>query len=186
MAPAATNGTVDGDKPSSQFLSHLSSFPLASDFISFVKSNSYGQKGISLADQGYDTFARPFFPYLAGPYQYVSPYVHKADSLADTGLSKLETTFPVVTRPTNDLKGDIKHIVFFPYAKANEGKTYVFDVYGNEYEKVGGQGLVKTGRAVVSTSLTVSSQTLHWLSTFLGEKREQAKATANGVANGNK
>ncbi|KAI9801513.1 MAG: hypothetical protein M1833_002745 [Piccolia ochrophora] len=175
MAPP----TVNGEKQSSAFLSHLTSIPVISDSISGFKANPYGQKSLNLADQGYVTFAKPILPYLSGPYQYVSPYVAKADSLADTGLSKVEDTFPIVKTPTDKLKGTVFDTVFFPVRLASDSKDYVFKTYGSEYKKVGGEGIVTSGKAVITTSLVVTSDSLGWLSSFLGAKKEQTKHVVN-------
>ena len=152
---------------------------MVSDSISTFKSNPYGQKSINLADQVYDTFAKPFFPYLSGPYQYVSPYVSKADSMADSGLSKVDETFPIVKTPTGELVDNVKGVAFFPLRVAFESKDYVFNTYGNEYKKVGGDGLLTTGKAMISTGLVVTSDSLSWLSEFLGAKKDEAKHFAN-------
>ncbi|KAI9846658.1 MAG: hypothetical protein M1837_003713 [Sclerophora amabilis] len=179
MSPAIVNG----ETPNSLFLSHLTSYPVASDLISSIKSNPYGKKSLSIADQSYDRLAKPVLPYLSGPYGYVSPYVHKADSLADHGLSNLDSRFPVVKKPTDEVKGSIMNIVYLPIGKANEGTTYVLDVYGSEYKKAGGQSYVTTGKAFISTGLVVTSRSLGWLSQYLSQKKEQAKEVSNEKLN---
>lgn len=117
--------------------------------------------------------------YLAGPYQYVSPYVAKADSIADSGLSKVEQTFPIVKSSTGEIKSNVTDVALFPLRKAFEGKDYIFSTYGNEYKKVGGQGLFTTSKAMVSTGLVVTSDSLSWLSEYLGSKKEDVKQVAN-------
>jgi len=176
--------TVNGEKPSSSaFLEHLNSYPIISDSISTFKSNPFGQKSISLADQGYATFAKPILPYLAKPYQYVSPYVTKADSLADSGLSTIDSRFPIVKKPTSEIKSNVTNIAYFPLRKAAEGKDYVFKTYDSECKKIGGESIVAYGKAAVSTSLIVTSDTLNWLSSIIGHKKEQAKEAINEKLN---
>jgi len=171
--------TVNGEKPSSLFLSHLTSYPVVSDTISTFKANPYGKKSIDIADTGYAKFAKPILPYLSRPYEYVSPYVHKVDSLADTGLSKVEQTFPVVKEDTEKLKGSVKEIAFFPLTVAGQGKDYVFGTYNDEYKKTGGQGVVTTGKAAVSTGLHITADFFGWVSGVLGPKKEAAKEKLN-------
>ncbi|KAI9746083.1 MAG: hypothetical protein M1818_000764 [Claussenomyces sp. TS43310] len=178
MAP-----TVNGETPSSAFLSHLTSYPVISDSISTFKSNPYGQKSLDLADQGYNTFAKPVIPYFSKPYQYVSPYVSKVDSIGDSTLSKVDSKFPAVKKPTGELYDNGKGIVFFPLRKTLEGKDYVLSTYNSEYKKVGGEGLVTLGKAAVTTTLIVSSDALSWLSNFLSAKKTQAKEVANEKTN---
>jgi len=178
MAP-----TVNGETKSSAFLSHLTSYPVISDSISTYKSYPLGQKSLDLADQGYNTFAKPALPYLAKPYEYVSPYVKKADSIGDSVLAKVDTQFPVVKKPTGELYDNATGIAFYPYRIGMEGKDYVFKTYSTECKKIGGESLVTYGKAAVTTTLIVSSDSLSWLSNFLGKKKAEAKEVANEKMN---
>lgn len=114
-------------------------------------------------------------PYFARPYEYVSPYVQKADTIADKGLSKVDEQFPVVKKPTDEIKGTVFNTVTFPFRVAAESKDYVFKTYGDEYQKIDGNGLVRPVKAMVSTGLTVTADSLTWLSHFIGAKKEQSK-----------
>jgi len=178
MAP-----TVNGEKPSSAFLSHLISYPVIGDTISTFKQNPYGQKSIALADSGYSKFVAPTLPYLSKPYGYVSPYVAKADSLGEAGLSKVDATFPIVKKPTGELYDNATGIAFFPLKKGTEAKDYVFKTYNSEVKKVGGDGIITFGKAAVTTTLIVSSDALSWLSNFLSTKKEQTKEVVNEKVN---
>lgn len=40
----------------------------------------------------------------------------------------------------------------------------------------GGDGYVRGGKAVLTTGLVVTSETLMWVAEYLGEKKEEAKA----------
>ncbi len=132
---------------------------------------------LDLADQSYSTFAKPILPYLSRPFQYVSPYVHKADSIADQGLSRVEETFPVVKKPTNEVKGSVKDTILRPVYVASEGKDYVFKTWDDQYKGTSGNGLFRPVRAMISTGLTVTADSISWLSQMLGAKKEQAKQT---------
>lgn len=187
--PHAENGdmssqTVNGDQQQSAFLSHLTSYPVIKDSIHGFKSNPIGQMSVDLVDQSYSTFGKPLLPYLSRPYQYVSPYVRKADNIADHGLSRVEETFPVVKTPTEDLKNGVKATVFFPVRVAFEGKDYVFKTWDDQYKSTGGNGITRPVRAMISTGLVVTSDSLSWLSEFIGAKKEQAKQTMNEKTNG--
>jgi len=174
---------VNGEAPSSAFLSHLTSYPVISDSISTFKSNPYGQKSLDLTSQGYATFAKPILPYFSKPYQYVSPYVAKADSIGDSTLSKVDAKFPVVKKPTGELYDNAHSFAFFPLKKGAEGKDYILSTYNSEVKKVGGEGIVTLGKAAVTTTLIVSSDALSWLSAFLGAKKEQTKEVVNEKVN---
>jgi hypothetical protein len=155
---------------------------LFSDSITTFKQNPLGQKSLSLADQGYQTFAKPILPYFSKPYQYVHPYVAKLDSIGDSTLSKVDAKFPVVKKPTGELYDNATGIAFFPLRKGLEGKDYVMKTYNSECKKVGGEGLVTMGKAAVTTTLIVSSDALSWLSSYLGVKKEQTKEVVNEKA----
>ncbi|MCJ1271912.1 hypothetical protein MMC22_011817 [Lobaria immixta] len=170
--------TVNGDNASSQFLSHLTSYPVVSDSISTFKSNPYGKKSISIADHGYHHLIAPFIPYAQRPYGYVKPYVAKADSIADDGLAKVDSTFPIVKEDTQKIKRSVLEFAFLPLRLAGNGKDYVFSTYSGEYEKCGGDGYVSGGKAVITTSLVVTSDSLSWLGSFLAKKKQQTKESA--------
>ncbi|KAF7943814.1 hypothetical protein BTUL_0285g00010 [Botrytis tulipae] len=174
---------VNGETPSSVFLDHLTSYPLIHDSISTFKSNPYGQRSINLTATSYEKFGKPFIPYLQKPYQYVSPYVAKADELGDSTLSTIESKFPAVKKPTGELYSDGKYFVFYPITKSNEGKEYVLGKYNNEVKKTEDQGYFGYGKAVVSTGLIVSSEAFQWLSQFLSAKKAEAKEVTNEKIN---
>lgn len=170
---------VNGETPSSAFLSHLYSYPVISDSISTFKSNPYGAKSLSLTNASYEKLGKPLLPYLSKPYEYVSPYVKKADSLGDSTLSTIDSKFPVVKKPTGELYDNGKSLVFFPLKKGNEGKDYVFGIYGGEVKKVGGDSIVTYGKAALATGLIVGSDVVGWLGAFLGQKKAEAKEVTN-------
>jgi hypothetical protein len=191
--------TVNGETPTSAFFAvsrsttylavtannsqHLTSYPVISDSISTFKANPLGAKALSLSDQGYNAFAKPVLPYFTKPYQYVSPYVAKADSIGDSTLSKIDSKFPVVKKPTGEIYDNVKGYAFFPVNKATEGKDYVFKTYTSEVKKVGGEGLITQGKAAVTTTLIVSSDALSWLSNFLAAKKAETKEVVNEKIN---
>jgi hypothetical protein len=157
----------------------LTTFPVVHDTITTLKQNHLGQKSLSLADQAYNKLAKPILPYLAKPYQYVSPYVTKVDSLGDQTLSKVEKTFPIVKKPTGELYENATGLALLPLRKGMETKDYVMKTYKSECKKVGGEGLLTMGKAAVTTTLIVSSDALSSLSNYLGAKKEQTKQAAN-------
>ncbi|CCU75388.1 unnamed protein product [Blumeria hordei] len=163
------------DKPASAFLSHLKSYPVISDGITTITSNPYGAKSISITTTSYEKISKPLLPYLRTPIAYITPYAARADSLGNNTLSSFESRFPVVKKPTEELYAEGKAVVFFPLQKGFEGKDYVLNVYGSEKNKVGGEGLIKYGKAAIATGLVVSSEALNWLNGFLATKVDQTK-----------
>ncbi|KAJ9649102.1 hypothetical protein H2201_007257 [Coniosporium apollinis] len=169
---------TNGEKPSSQFLSHLTSLPLVSDSIETYKSNPYGQKTLNLAHSTYDRFGAPFVPYLKGPYSWVAPYVQKADSLADSGLTKAEQTFPIVKEDTEKVKGTILDYALFPVHVGMKGKDYIFSTYDDQYKKTGGDGLVTSVKAAISTEMKVAIDAYSFIMSYLGKGKETAQKKA--------
>jgi hypothetical protein len=73
--------------------------------------------------------------------------------------------------------------VFFPLKKGNEGKEYVFGIFGSEKKKVGGEGIVTVAKATVATGLVVASDSLSWISAFLSKKKAEAKEVTHDKLN---
>ena len=159
-------------------LQHLTSYPVVSDSISTFKSTAAGQKSINLADNTYKSLAPHILPYAQGPYNYVAPYVAKADSVAADGLIRVDQRFPIVKQETENIKNSVLSLVFLPLRLMAETREYVFKTYGNEYKKCGGDGYVAGGKAMITTGLVVTSDGLGWLSGFLQAKGQEAKEVA--------
>ncbi|KAI1438990.1 hypothetical protein GGR50DRAFT_216703 [Xylaria sp. CBS 124048] len=176
---AQVNGEIS---PSSATLSHIANYPFINDGIEYFKKNPFGQKSLELGDSAYQTFAKPFLPYLNRPFQYVSPYIKKADAVGDGALSQIDQRIPALKKPTDELVSEGKAIVFFPVRKGLETKSHVFDVYNSEYKKVGGDGLVTSGKAWISTGLVVTSETLSWVGDYLRAAKTEAKETGQNAA----
>lgn len=169
------DATVNGDLPHSAFLSHLTSYPIVSDSITTVKENPYGAKSIELTNTGYAKYVKPTLPYFETPASYAKPYVSKADELGDYFLTKFDEQVPIVKSETKEIKGTILTYVNWPLETANSTKDWALNTYGEEYKKCGGDGYVAGGKAVITTSLILSSDVLKWVSSFLQAKKEEAK-----------
>lgn len=130
--PHATETMTNGEKASSQFVSHITSYPVVSDSIETYKSNPYGKKSIEVADNVYSRFGKPVEPYLETPYSYAKPYLQKADQLADSGLATVESHFPIVKEDTNTIIDTTKSYVFWPYnylSNTWSGKQIVYHIH---------------------------------------------------------
>lgn len=173
------NGEVH---PSSATLSHITGYPVVSDGLSYFKQNPYGAKSIELSDSAYQAFAKPVIPYFTKPYEYVSPYVQKADQLGDKALAKVDERVPALKKPTGELWTDGKNIVFFPYRKSLETKDHVFSVYNSEYKKVGGDGIVTYGKAAITTGLVITTETLTWIGEYLKASKAKVKEAGSDAA----
>lgn len=168
-------------------MQHLLKYPVINDSVKTFKQNPYAQRSLQLGDTAYKTFAQPVLPYFSKPYQYVSPYVKKVDSLGDQTLSHVDAHFPVVKKRTGELYADAKSAVLFPLRKGKESKDHVLATYGEERKKVGGPegSIVNYGKALVSTTLVLANETLAYLSSFLAARKAEAKAEVQDKVNNN-
>ncbi|KAI9158530.1 hypothetical protein HJFPF1_06528 [Paramyrothecium foliicola] len=183
MTRPQVNGDVPNAAHSSAFFEHLLSYPVVSDSIDKFKANEYGQRSIQLGDSAYKNLAAPILPWFAKPYEYVSPYVSRADSLGAQTLDKIDEQFPIVKKPTADLYNDTKSLILLPYVKSLESKDHAFQVYNNEYKKSEQKGLVNQGRAAFTTAIVLSNETLSWISSFLAAKKQQGEQVVNEKVN---
>jgi len=182
-----TNGDMsqpvtNGDGPHSLFLSHLTSYPLISDSISTVKSNTYGAKSINLVNNAYSTaytkLYQPVSPYLSGPYSLIAPYLAKADSIGDSGLSSIESRFPIVKAETATIQEKVQGVAGIPWKIASDGKAYVFKTYDEEYANSQGNGIIKHAKAAIGTELKITLAFLQLVTDFLNKAKQQGKGLA--------
>ena len=75
---------------------------------------------------------------------------------------------------TEKIKGTILDYAYFPFRLVGDGKNYVLDTYSSEYKKCGADGVVSGTKAIITTGLVVTSDTLAWLSNYLGQKKEES------------
>lgn len=174
---------VNGDVPHSAFIEHLLNYPVVNDSVSTFKSNSFGQRSIEIGDSVYQTFAAPVLPYFSKPFQYVQPYVKKADDLGDKTLSKVDKKFPVVKKPTNEIFNDAKTLIYFPVRIGQSGKEHVFNTYDAERRKVGGQGAVAFGKAALTTALILTTDVLTTASDMLSSTKKEVRQSVDEKAN---
>jgi hypothetical protein len=173
---------TNGDKPSSKVLSHLQSYPVIQDSLELYKTNPYGAKSLSVANTIYNKFVSPFQPYLQTPYSYLSPYIERADDLGDTGLSKVDTTFPIVKEDTNKLKETVQSYAFLPLTLAGQGKQYVLGTFNDEYSKTRGDGgLVKLAKAAISTELKIGHDGFNLVVGYLNKRKQETSKKVNEV-----
>lgn len=175
---------TNGDKPHSQFLDRLTSYPAVSDAVDTVKGNAVGQKGLELTDAAYQRFGKPVLPYLQTPYSYAAPYLAKADSLADSGLGTVENHFPIVKEDTNTIVDQVKGTtLYYPFKLTGQTKDYLLNTWSDEYKKTSehgdrGPGLTTSVLALISTELRFASDAYQTVVNYLGPKKEEAQNNA--------
>jgi len=122
------------------------------------------------------------------PYQYVSPYVARADDLGDKTLSRVDERFPVVRRQTGEIVQGARDLVLLPYRTGLAGADHVLETYSGECKKVGGGSgdggsLVACGKALLTTTLIVGTEVVQAVGGFLGQKKEQTKSVVDEKVN---
>jgi hypothetical protein len=126
---------------------------------------------------------------LQGPYSYVAPYVVKADSLGDAGLTKIDSKFPIVKEETSALKEKATSIAYFPLTLGVQGKDYVFSTYSDARQNTGIEEknlfakVVAEGKALLVTEYKIGSDALSAIASFLTAKKEEGKKFADSKLN---
>lgn len=167
--------------PFIRVINHLKAFPLVSDSVHAVQQHPLGQRSISITSTAYDKFLRPFTPYFIKVNEYASPYVSKADEIADQGLGKVEATFPILKEPTENVKSKVTEQLRGPgkiagnlygtgLSLANEKKDYVIQVYHDELAKDGSDGYLPAAKAGITTSFVVAADGIQWVVDTLSKK----------------
>ena len=90
----------------------------------------------------------------------------------------MEHTFPIVKEDTQKIKSSAINLAFFPFRLAGSSKNYVYNTYTGEYKKCGGDGIISGGKAIITTGLVVTSDTLSFISSLVAQKKEQTKEVA--------
>lgn len=108
----------------------------------------------------------------------MGPYIQQVDSFGDSSLDTIDGHFPALKSTNLDsLKGYAFAVAGFPFKVAGQSKDYVFATYGDEYKKMQGQdGLIKSGKTVLSTELRMTSEALHAIADYLGPKKDALAA----------
>lgn len=143
-----------------------------------IQKTKYGQQTIAISSSALETFeslTKPVLPYLSKPYEYVSPYVKKADDLGDRTLDNIDQRFPVVRKPTAEVYKDTKDFVLYPMRKGIESRDHVVSVYNGERKQIGGDGVFPLSKALAVTAIVVTTETLGWVREYLTTATAAAK-----------
>lgn len=172
--------------PQSAFIQHILGYPVIHYGVDTFKSNPYGQKSLQIGDSAYkriESITKPVMQYVMKPYQYFQPYVKKVDDIGDKTLSRVDKTFPVVMKPTDELYDDAKSIVLFPIRLGQTSKDHVLSTYNAECKKVGGDGIVTIGKAAVSTAVIITFETVNSVTDYLSTRKNQVKMSIDEKIN---
>ena len=125
----------------------------------------------------------PVLPYLSTPISIASPYLKQADKLGDSSLNTIDGYVPALKyEGFEQLRERAAGMAGWPLKVLGEGREYVGKVYKEENGKVGGEGLVKVGKSVLSTELRIVAEGLGELKNLVG--RADQKRKDMGMVNG--
>ncbi|KFY93009.1 hypothetical protein V500_03963, partial [Pseudogymnoascus sp. VKM F-4518 (FW-2643)] len=144
----------------SQFLSHLTSYPLISSALTTLTSHPYASTPLSLTHRAVDTLTPYTTPFITPVAPYVTPYLVRLDTLADSGLSAFDARVPAAKKPTEELYEQTKELyahtrelALKPYTLSREGGEYVLKTYEGEVKRADAKGVIGYGRAAVGTGV---------------------------------
>lgn len=124
----------------------------------------------------YAKLGSPLVPYLRTPYSIIAPYLSKADTMADSGLTKVDERYPIVKKETAHITDTFKGYAYYPVTVVGKGKDYVFNTYDDEYKKTGeDKSIVHTTKALVSTELRIAFEAYGYAMSFLSKKKEEVQ-----------
>ncbi|KAL8870128.1 MAG: hypothetical protein Q9174_003754 [Haloplaca sp. 1 TL-2023] len=189
------NAPVDGhgDVQNSKFVNRLASFPAVSsgaDVLNsgadVLKKNPLTAMPLQMTKTTTRLLAAPFNPLASLSFfvlePLIQPILDRIDAVAHDGLARVESTVPLITEEPGKILADIKHFVFLPFTKAEEGKHHIEETYSHECS-VHGNGILAKGRAVVCTQLIVFSDGLLWIRSVIGAAQKQATEVVKGGRN---
>lgn len=91
----------------------------------------------------------------------------------------VDNNFPIVKEDTEKIKGTVMDFAYMPFRLVDDGKNYLLDTYSSEYKKCGGDGMVSGVKALITSGIVVTSDSLAWLSSFLAQKKDEGQDFAS-------
>ncbi|KAK4667099.1 hypothetical protein QC763_306160 [Podospora pseudopauciseta] len=167
-----TSNVVNGDSPHSATIRHLLTYPCVQDGVRTVKSTSVGSKAVDLSNGVYQSLAQNVFPYLAGPYSFVAPYVERVDSVGDKTLEVIEEKFPVVKKQPGEIVEGTKQMIFSPYHAGRSVKEYVLSIFETKKQSCG-DSWTAYPTAVVATTFYLIGETAINAGDYIIHKKEE-------------
>ncbi|KAF8458531.1 hypothetical protein BDZ91DRAFT_743096 [Kalaharituber pfeilii] len=159
--------------PFEKSLRHLKTFPIVSDSL-------------------HARVLKPIGPFFIKVNDYASPYVSKADELADQGLGKVEAKFPILKEPTENVKSKVSEQLQNPRKFAedlyesgleftNKQKEHILNVYKQKLADEESKGLLPVAKASLSTSFTLAVESYGWFCSAVSSRKNPPTEKTNGV-----
>ena len=99
-----------------------------------------------MADAAQTRLIAPFIPYAKGPYEYVAPYVDRADNLSVNGLSKFDERVPIFKEDTEKIKQTVFGYAFYPFNLLNRSRHSASEGYHSGYDSKSTNGAASTSQ----------------------------------------
>ncbi|KAF9210185.1 hypothetical protein BGZ49_000006 [Haplosporangium sp. Z 27] len=163
-----SESTIKEEQPAQTgFIARVSSIPLIHDSVStlhsIAKDNKYSRYALDTAGSAVDTVSK----YTEGYQKTVQPITSKVDQIANKSLDILETTFPIVTKPTSEIVTQVKKPIVYVEESSKNAYTQIQSTIDSHVTAP-----VKT---VASNIASTAANTRDQITTV-------ATATANNVA----
>ncbi|KAF9536014.1 hypothetical protein BGW38_010346, partial [Lunasporangiospora selenospora] len=111
---ATATTTASASASSQGFIARVSALPLIHDSVSTLHSyaKEYSRIALDKAGNAVETVSK----YTEGYQTKLQPHISKVDEIANKSLDLIETTFPIVTKPTAEIVTQVKK----PYTYVEE------------------------------------------------------------------
>ncbi|KAI1310204.1 hypothetical protein EDD11_003882 [Mortierella claussenii] len=107
------------------FIARVSSLPLIHDSVStlhsIAKDNKYSRYALDTAGSAVETVSK----YTEGYQKTLQPHITKVDQIASKSLDLLETTFPIVTKPTSEIVDQVKKPIVYVEESSKNAYTQI-------------------------------------------------------------
>ncbi|KAF9187201.1 hypothetical protein BGZ50_002058 [Haplosporangium sp. Z 11] len=110
---------------SAGFIARVSSLPLVHDSVStlhsYAKDNKYSRYALDTAGSAVVTVSK----YTESYQNRLQPHISKVDQMATKSLDLLETTFPIVTKPTAEIVTQVKKPIVYVEESSKNAYTQI-------------------------------------------------------------
>ncbi|KAK4204712.1 hypothetical protein QBC40DRAFT_83701 [Triangularia verruculosa] len=172
-----SSNVVNGDSPHSATLRHLLTYPVVQDGVRTLKSTPVGSKAVEVSNGVYQAISQNVWPYVAGPYGYVAPYVERVDSVGDKTLEVIDEKFPVVKKQPGEIVEGTKQIIFSPLRISLSMRDYILAIYQSEVQKCG-DSWTAYPKGLVVTALNLTIEGVTTARDYITNAKEQVKKAA--------
>ncbi|KAF9359865.1 hypothetical protein BGX26_011242 [Mortierella sp. AD094] len=167
------------------FIARVSSLPLIHDSVStlhsIAKDNKYSRYALDTAGSAVDTVSK----YTEGYQKTVQPITSKVDQIASKSLDILETTFPIVTKPTSEIVTQVKKPIVYVEESSKNAYTQIqstIDTHVTAPVKTVASNIASTAATTRDQITTAATSTANSIATTAATTRDQITTAATSTA----